>query len=124
MGTKVKFLVPAMIFNQRVEHNHGQVHGTAQVLQHCHNHHMSYTTVNDQFKILRILTAAKAPIGRQLSPRQFSQHIPLAGTNVQLHMVYHLPMAYTAFGSLTVPRCLWYTIAAYTLATRNAERYP
>lgn len=73
---------------------------------------------------MSILTAAKAPIGHQLSPRQFSQHTPLAGTTVQLHMVYRLPMAYTVFGSLTVPRTLWYTIAAYTLAIRNAERYP
>jgi hypothetical protein len=85
---------------------------------------VSCITVNDQFKMLSILTAAKAPIGHQLSPRRFSQHTPLAGTTVQLHMVYHLPMAYTVFGSLTVPRRLWYTIAAYTLATRNAERYP
>lgn len=112
-------------FNHGVEHNCGKVHGIARVLQNYHNHSMCLVWQSMiQVTGLFILTAARVPIGHQPSPTRFSQHTPLVGTTVQFHMVYRLPKAYTVFGSLTVPRCLWCTTAAYTLATRNAESYP
>jgi len=40
MGPKVKMSCSCKDLNQKVEHNHGHVCGTAQVLQHCHNQHM------------------------------------------------------------------------------------
>lgn len=50
MDNKVQISCSCKILNQTVEHNHGQVCGTAQVFQHRHNHHVSCTTVNDQLK--------------------------------------------------------------------------